>query len=132
MIFDHSPTAPSKKAGRIKLGNDQDFESTNVSSPIPQTKGRSRKATTVQNTQPDDEGFMPIREGGSGATGKKRKSDGIVDDMVAPRRKKIAAEPIGMAADNIRAGLNEYDLDVLERFLKDAKRVRGEVRKISR
>ncbi|RVD88738.1 uncharacterized protein DFL_002912 [Arthrobotrys flagrans] len=126
MTFEHSPTT-SKKTARNKAGNDQDFESTNVSSPIPPTKGRSLKAATLQNTQPDDDGFMPIRDGGSSAAGKKRKSDGIVDDMAAPRRKKIAAQPIGMAADNIRAGLNEYDLDVLERFLKDAKRVRGDL-----
>ncbi|KAF3921992.1 hypothetical protein ABW20_dc0104710 [Dactylellina cionopaga] len=35
--------------------------------------------------------------------------------------------PIGLGADSIRAGLNEYDLDVLERFLTDAKRVRGDL-----
>ncbi|KAK6520890.1 ATP-dependent DNA helicase sgs1 [Arthrobotrys conoides] len=126
MIFERSPTAP-KKAARLKAGNEQDFESTNVSSPIPPSKGRSRKAVAAQSTQPDDDGFMPIRDGGSSATGKKRKSDGILDDMAAPRRKKIAAEPIGVAADNIRAGLNDYENDILERFLKDAKRVRGEL-----
>ncbi|KAF3283523.1 ATP-dependent DNA helicase sgs1 [Orbilia oligospora] len=126
MTFDRSPTAP-KKGARIKASNDQDFESTNVSSPIPPSKGKSRKAATVQNTQPDDDGFMPIRDGGSSIAGKKRKSDGIVDNKAAPRRKKVAAEPIGVAADNIRAGLNHYELDILERFLKDAKRVRGEL-----
>ncbi|KAK6351387.1 ATP-dependent DNA helicase sgs1 [Orbilia javanica] len=127
MIFEQSPTAPSKKAGRNKVINEQDFESTNVSSPIPPTKGKSRKVATIQETQPDDDGFMPIRDGNSRTNGKKRKSDGVVDDTAAPQRKRIAAQPIGMAADNIRAGLNEYDLDVLERFLKDAKRVRGDL-----
>ncbi|KAF3907754.1 hypothetical protein AA313_de0209523 [Arthrobotrys entomopaga] len=120
MQFDQSPT---KKTRNVVPHSNDDFESTCISSPIAPTRGK-RQAVAFQETQPDDDGFMPVRVA---TTSKKRKSDGVVDEQTAPRRKKVAAQPIGLGADSIRASLNEYDLDVLERFLKDAKRVRGDL-----
>ncbi|EPS44216.1 hypothetical protein H072_1750 [Dactylellina haptotyla CBS 200.50] len=123
MFFESSPTASKKSR---KFNNDDDFQSTCISSPIAPTRGK-RQAVTFQHTQPDVDGFMPVRDGAGPGTSKKRKSDGVVDELPAARRKKVAAQPIGMGADAIRAGLNEYDLDVLERFLKDAKLIRGDL-----
>ncbi|EWC46733.1 hypothetical protein DRE_03978 [Drechslerella stenobrocha 248] len=122
MMFENSPTAPLKKA-RKGMPSEEDFESTCISSPIGPSRALPRQPAMSQSTQLDADGFMPVRDGAA----RKRKSDGVGDDLGAPRRKKVAAQPIGIAADNIRAGLNDYDLDVLERFLKDAKRIRGDL-----
>ncbi|KAF3902423.1 hypothetical protein ABW21_db0200050 [Orbilia brochopaga] len=126
MLFETSPTAPSKKPKKGLPASEEDFESTCISSPIAPNRGKQRQPLAASNTQPDEHGFMPVRDGGSTTT-KKRKSDGVGDDLGAPRRKKVAAQPIRIEADTIRAGLNDYDLDVLERFLKDAKRIRGDL-----
>ncbi|KAJ6261087.1 ATP-dependent DNA helicase hus2/rqh1 [Drechslerella dactyloides] len=129
MLFETSPTAPSKKPKKGVPASEEDFESTCISSPIGPSRGKARQLAVISNTQPDEHGFMPVRDGTANTTtaAKKRKSDGLGDDLVAPRRKKVAAQPIGMGADTIRAGLNDYDLDVLERFLRDAKRIRGDL-----
>ncbi|KAF3936941.1 hypothetical protein ABW19_dt0207577 [Dactylella cylindrospora] len=122
MQFESSPTAVMKKP-RGKAAAEEDFQSTYVSSPIAPTKSKARQTPVANFTQPDEEGFMPVRD----AAARKRKSDGVTDETALPRKKKVAAQPIGREADIVQAGLNEYDLDVLERFMTAAKKVRGEL-----
>ena len=148
MPFQESPTSGKivdslKRGKKSARGNQQDFDSTqnfaastNVSSPIAAAAPRSvpRTATSrtkkpqasatqasYEETQPDSLGFLPVRD-----SNRKRKSDGVAGDSAGKRQKK-QTKPITAEDDPAIAALNVYELDMLERFMNEAKRIREEI-----
>jgi len=128
MAFESTPTKSKKTKDVI---ND-DFHSTYVSSPAQDIvrKGKklgSKARLVVVDDEDEDDisqnadsfGFMPVR----GST-RKRKSDGPME-LETIREKRI--RPITISQDPIQSNMNPYEQDILDRFMKEAKRVRENV-----
>lgn len=128
MAFESTPTRSKKTKDVI---ND-DFHSTNVPSPVQDIVRRGKKVgnaarRVVVDEDEEDEisqnadsfGFMPVR----GPT-RKRKSDGPME-LETIREKRI--RPITISQDPIQSNMNPYEQDVLDRFMKEAKKVRENV-----
>ena len=132
MSFENTPTAASKNPRRKGGIDEETFLSTNVSSPVQESRARAALRRAVNNVEvslnfsqegPDELGFLPIRDGSL-----KRKSSGKVSDPVSQRR-KIGA-PITMAADPVLSNLNPYEQEMLGRFLMKAREIRNEVQEL--
>lgn len=134
-----------KRAGVSSTGTEisQNVASTNVSSPIlPASKARRQRTTTTSRTGvtgcrrvPDssddefngDDDFEPLEPDAP---------SGQYDSLGMPMvrrgnstRKPAPAQRVGtpITEDSMMAALNDYEKDICERFMTEAKRLRGEI-----
>ena len=122
MPFQSTPTKAKPWNGNF----DENFHSTNVSSPVQPMRNQrktpaSRNARSQAQTQEEQDslGFLPIRE-----STRKRKSDGVGVESQATKRAK---KPITASQDPLLSRLTPYEQDILERFMKEARAMRAEI-----